>query len=654
MNKPLWIPSKERIENLNLKSFLDFLSAKHSLLFSDYHELYQWSIDNISEFWETIWNYSGIISSEPYDSILQNPVMPGAKWFNGTKLNFAENLLRYRNNHTAIISYRENQQTLRLTYQELYKLTAKCTYSLKAAGVKQGDRIAGIITNTPEAIIAMLASTSIGALWSSASPDFGVQSIVDRFSQIQPKVLFAVESYSYNGKMIDCSDKIKEVTANIPSIEKIILVPFFYDFKNPIKQKINYDLPSSIYIDDFLNNQASEIEFVQLPFDHPVYIMYSSGTTGIPKCIVHGAGGTLLQHFKELSLHTDLKRSDVITYYTTCGWMMWNWLISSLMIGSTIFLIDGSAAYPNLELLWQKIDEEQISIFGTSPKFLSICQKSDILPKQKFKLNSLRTILSTGSPLLEENFNWVYKSVKQDVQLSSISGGTDIISCFGLGCPILPVYAPEIQCRGLGMKVEAFDEEENPVIEKQGELVCTKPFPSMPVFFWNDPKGEKYKSAYFERYPGVWHHGDFIKITKNGGVIVYGRSDATLNPGGVRIGTSEIYRVVEAIPEVVDSLTVGQNWNNDVRIILFIVLKGGAKLDENLKERIKLELKTTASPRHVPAKIIEVKDIPRTINGKKVEIAVNRIIHGLEINNKDVLANPDSLSYFSALEELTF
>lgn len=633
---------------------MDFLAEKNSLTFSTYDELYEWSVNNISKFWETIWNYSGVISSKSYNSVLKNPVMPGAKWFEGAKLNFAENLLRYRDNRTTIISYREDQQTLRLTYKELYLLAAKCAYGLKKIGIKKADSVAGVLTNVPETVIAMLAVTSIGAVWSSASPDFGVKSIIDRFSQIEPKVLFAVEAYSYNGKMIDCSDKIKEIAANIPSIEKIILAPAFYDFKNPIKQKINSILHNAVYIDDFLSNDATELGFEQLPFDHPVYIMFSSGTTGVPKCIVHGAGGTLLQHFKELALHTDLKRSDVITYYTTCGWMMWNWLISSLMIGSTIFLIDGSAAYPDLKILWQKIDDEQISIFGTSPKFLSLCQKSNLVPKQIFRLNSLKTILSTGSPLSEENFKWVYENVKRDVQLSSISGGTDIISCFMLGCPVLPVYAPEIQCRGLGMNVKAFDEDGKPLIDEQGELVCTKPFPSMPVFFWHDPEGEKYNSAYFKRYPGVWQHGDFIRITKNGGVIVYGRSDAILNPGGVRIGTAEIYRIVEALPEVLDSIAVGQNWNNDVRIILFVVLNEKVKLNRQLIEKIRSEIKAAASPRHVPAKIIEVKDIPRTINGKKVEVAVNRIINGLEINNKDILANPESLSYFSALEELTY
>jgi acetoacetyl-CoA synthetase len=491
----------------------------------------------------------------------------------------------------------------------------------------------------------MLAATSLGAVWSSCSPDFGFQGVLDRFGQIKPKILFAVEGYFYNGRKVNCTEKIKQVVNSIPEIESVILVNDFFDFKSR-NRKGNPEIIKSVYFSELIDNSNKQLVFEQVPFDHPVYIMYSSGTTGIPKFIVHGAGGTLLQHFKELSLHTDLSRHDIITYFTTCGWMMWNWLISSLQIGATIFLYDGSPSHPNIYSLWKKIEEYRITVFGTSPKFISVCEKAGLIPKSEFNLSSLKTILSTGSPITEENSKWIYNNVKNDVQLSSISGGTDIISCFMLGAPILPVYAGEIQCRGLGMKMEAFDENGKSVIEEKGELVCTEPFPSMPVYFWNDPDNSKYFSAYFNYYSGVWWHGDYIKITKNGGVIVYGRSDATLKPGGVRIGTAEIYRIVDRIDEVLDSLVIGQNWDNDVRIVLFVVLKGNRLLTNELADKIKSDIRTSATPRHVPAKIIQVTDIPRTISGKKVELAVTKIIHGESVENKEALANPESLSQF--------
>ena len=647
MKQPLWTPSEEKIKSSNMFKYLQYAESFSGRKFSDYQELYQWSVSDIERFWESIWNVADIKYSENYEKVLENAVMPGAKWFNGSKLNFAENLLRYRDNKTAIICSREKAPTIRITYSELFELVAKCSFSLRELGIGEGDRVAGFVSNIPDSIIAMLSAASIGAVWSSCSPDFGFQGVLDRFGQIEPKILFAVEEYSYNGKFIDCREKIQKILESVPSIQKVILIPRFNDF---IKQENNKtQLNSSLYFNELLQNTSNNIEFKQLPFDHPVYIMYSSGTTGVPKCIVHGVGGTLLQHFKELSLHTNVSREDTITFYTTCGWMMWNWLVSSLIVGATIFLYEGSPVFPNTSILWKKIEEEKITVFGTSPKFLKIAESSKLNPQIEFNLSSLKTILSTGAPLSEESFEWVYKNVKGDLQLSSISGGTDIISCFMLGNPMLPVYSGEIQCRGLGMKVEALNENGKPVIEEKGELVCTAPFPSMPVFFWNDPDGKKYKSAYFEDYPGIWKHGDFIKITDNGGVIVYGRSDATLNPGGVRIGTAEIYRIVESMEEIDDSIVVGQKWNDDIRVILFVVVNKNYTFNEDLVKKLQYNIRNYASPRHVPNKIIQVDDIPHTLNGKKVEISVTRLIHNERIENKDALANPESLQNFKKI-----
>lgn len=645
MSELLWKPSKERISNSNISKFISFITEKEKINISDYHQLYDWSVSNIENFWKYIWDFAQIKHSKSFENILVDNGIKDSKWFTGSKLNFAENLLRFDDDKIALISYRENYPSVRLTYSELNSVVKKVSNGLKRFGVKKGDRVAGYVANTPESVIAMLATTSLGAIWSSTSPDFGIEGVVDRFGQIEPKILFATKSYFYGGKHIDNFDKILEVKKRIPSIDKIILIDEYFDLKS--SQKFYETDESIIPFSRLLDIDERDFEFVQSDFDHPVYIMYSSGTTGKPKCIVHGAGGTLLQHFKELALHTDLKREDVITYFTTCGWMMWNWLVSSLQIGATVVLIDGNPAHP-IGRLWEIIEQEKITVFGTSPKYLTLIEKSGLIPKEKFNLNSLKTILSTGSPLTDANFHWVYKNVKDDVLLSSISGGTDIISCFMLGCPIVPVYSGEIQCRGLGMKVEAWDENGISILDQKGELVCTAPFPSRPIYFWNDEDGSKYLNAYFSYFTGVWRHGDYIKITKEGGVIVYGRSDSTLNPGGVRIGTAEIYKVVEAIEEVSDSLVVGKNINGDVEVILFVVLKEGKVLDEELINKIKSNIRKSTTPRHVPSKIFQISEVPYTISGKKVEIAVARILNKQKIDNKDALANPISLEQFYA------
>lgn len=645
-SRPIWTPSDERARSSRLTAYMQWLKEKHGLDFGSYNELYQWSVDHVDRFWESIWQYADIVHSATYTDVLVNPQMPGATWFVGAKLNFAENLLRYADSHPAIVSYRENREPIRLTYAELYDQVAACAMGLKKLGVKPGDRVASYIPNLPEAVIAMLATTSIGAVWSSCSPDFGLQGALDRFSQITPKVLITADGYSYAGNIHSSGDTVAHIAEQIPAIEKIVVV-------RNIGNMAGFAGSRTMSWDTLLVAPASGIDFEPLPFDHPVYIMYSSGTTGKPKCIVHGAGGTLLQHYKELALHTDLHRADTIFYFTTCGWMMWNWLVSSLMLGATVVLYDGSPAHPKADVLWNMVEREGVTIFGTSPRFLSASQHLGLRPKESHDLSKLRIMLSTGSPLAAENFEYVYRDIKEDIQLSSISGGTDIISCFMLGNPLLPVYSEEIQCRGLGMKVEAFDNNGKPVIDQTGELVCTKPFPSMPVSFWNDPDGAAYRAAYFSTYPGIWRHGDYIKITERGGVVVFGRSDATLNPGGVRIGTAEIYNPVEALPEIKDSLVVGQRWKNDIRIVLFVVLTEGYSLTDELKRKICDTIRRHNTSRHVPSAILPIREVPRTLNAKKVEVAVTKIIHGEPVTNRDSLINPDSLIQFENLPELT-
>ncbi|MDP6533592.1 MAG: acetoacetate--CoA ligase [Candidatus Marinimicrobia bacterium] len=648
MAKILWSPNEGRIKSSQMDQFRNYVNDHYGLDLTNYPQLYDWSIDNIPEFWKAWWDFSAIIHSHSPQEIVDDVAkMPGAEWFSGAQLNFAENLLRFRDDRIAICFKGEGQPLRKMTYAELYSEVARLADALRKAGVEKGDRVAGFMPNMPEAVIAMLAAASIGAVWSSSSPDFGIKGVLDRFTQIEPKILFSANGYFYNGKPFDSLEKLNSILKKLPSVKKVVVVP--YSEKDP---DISYVRDGILY-DDFASGQyAAELTFEQLPFDHPLYIMYSSGTTGLPKSIVHGAGGTLIQHLKELRLHTDLTRDDTIFYFTTTGWMMWNWLVSSLAVGATIVLYDGSPFHPDSGAMWRLAEQLRISIFGTSAKFIAASEAAAEKPLKQYDLKKMRAILSTGSPLIEENFEYVYRDIKKDLQLASISGGTDIISCFALGNPTLPVYRGELQCRGLGMKVDAYDAEGTSVRNEKGELVCTAAFPSMPVYFWNDEDGSKYHNAYFNRYPNIWHHGDYIEINDHGGVKIFGRSDATLNPGGVRIGTAEIYRVVENLPEIADSLVVGQDWEDDERVILFVKLNDNSDLTEDLRKSIKSSIRTNCSPRHVPSKILPIADIPYTINLKKVEIAVRKMIHGEEVKNKDALANPDSLELFRDLTEL--
>ena len=641
----LWQPDEEKIKQTNMVKFIEFVNKKHNFLISNYNELWQWSVDNIPEFWADLWEFLDIKCSKSFEKVVDDPYkLPGAKWFIGAELNFAENLLRFRDDNIAIISIGEKREPLKLTYNQLYKKVASIAKALKNLGVKKGDRVGGFMPNIAETVIAMLATTSLGAIWSSCSPDFGRKGVLDRFGQIEPKVLFTADGYYYNGKQFDSLERVKEILKELPSIEKVVVVPFANE--NPDISGI----PNAVLFDEF-GEDADDIEFVQVPADHPLYIMYSSGTTGLPKCMVQGVAGVLINHLKELVLHTDLKREDRIFYFTTCGWMMWNWLVSSLATGATVVLYDGSPFYPDPSALWKMAQDMELTVFGTSAKYLSAIEEAGVKPKE-FNLEKLRAILSTGSPLALESFYYVYRDIKEDVCLSSISGGTDINGCFFAGNPMGPVYAGELQCRGLGMKVSIFDENGNSVLNRPGELVCLAASPSMPLYFWNDPDGKKYKDAYFEVFPGVWRHGDYAKVTYTGGAIIYGRADATLNPGGVRIGTADIYRVVEGLEEIADSLAVGQKWKGDERVILFVKLKEGYELTDELKKKIKKTIRENLSPRHVPAKIIKVSDIPYTINMKKVEIAVKKIIHGQKVLNTDALANPQCLEEYKNIPEL--
>ncbi len=644
----LWRPSRERVARSNITRFIHIVNQRWNAGVRDSRQLYDWSVRDPEQFWTAIWDFCGVVAETRGERVLvDGGRMPGATWFPDARLNFAENLLRRRDDDTAMVFWGEDKVRRRMSYAEVYDAASRTAQALAAAGVKEGDRVAAFMPNMPETIIFMLATTSLGAIWSSCSPDFGAQGVLDRFGQIGPKVLFAVEGYHYNGKTHDTLPRIAEIARNLPTLARTVIVS--YTREQPDVSGIR----NAVHLADFVGAyRGREIAFRRLPFNHPLYILYSSGTTGVPKCIVHGAGGTLLQHLKEHQLHTDLKRGDRLFYFTTCGWMMWNWLASGLATGVTLLLYEGSPFHPRASVLFDFADEERMTVFGTSAKYIDALNKAGARPMDSHRLDSVETITSTGSPLVPEGFDYVYGAIKKDVLLSSISGGTDIASCFVLGNPTAPVYRGEIQCRGFGMNVQVFDDDGKAVIGAKGELVCTAPFPSMPIYFWNDPDDAKYRAGYFERFPDTWCHGDYMELTRRGTVIIYGRSDATLNPGGVRIGTAEIYRQVEQLDEVVESLVIGQDWDNDVRVVLFVRLRDALALDDALAQKIRDQIRLNTTRRHVPAKIVQVGDIPRTKSGKIVELAVRNVVHGNPVKNLEALANPEALEQFRDRREL--
>ncbi len=686
MAKLLWSPSPTRIQQSNMQQLMDHI-VKDGHQVNNYQELYDFSMRLPQLFWGYVWDFGSFVQSTPHTSVLENAEkMPGATWFKGATFNFAKNLLKFRDDRPAITSYNEQGKQQQLSYAQLFEKVARLSHWMQQQGVKPGDKVVGFMPNVPETIITMLAATSLGAIWSSCSPDFGLQGVLDRFGQIEAKILITTDGYFYGGKTLNSLEKLNQILPQLNSIEQLVVVPYVNTSQNVhdiAKQlpHVSRDITISLF-NSCIDNNACDIEFAELPFDHPLYILYSSGTTGVPKCIVHSAGGTLLQHYKELVFHTDVKPQDVLFYYTTCGWMMWNWMVSSLMTGAGLVIFDGSPFFPGSNVLWEMAQQEKISIFGCSAKYLSHLEKLNFSPKQEFKLENLKTILSTGSPLSNESFEFVYREIKQDVCLSSIAGGTDIISTFTLGCPILPVYQGEMQCIGLGMAVNVYDDDGaplNPADGEKGELVCTAPFPSMPIGFYRDIDNKKYISSYFERFENVWAQGDIAElvphyldnteVSKNNkdfknskinnhylSVIIHGRSDATLNPGGVRIGTSEIYRQVEKVDAVMESIAVGQQWpkdSDDERVVLFVTLRDGLSLNDSIIKDIKATIKTNTTPRHVPAIIIEVSDIPRTLSGKIVEVAVRETIHNRPVKNMDSLKNPEALSYFKNLPQLS-
>jgi acetoacetyl-CoA synthetase len=628
-DRPLWTPDPARAARTGMARFMQLAGKK------DYDELHRWSVEQRDDFWALLWSFAGVRGEQGRRRLVDGDRMPGAQWFPDARLNFAENLLRERGDELAIAFWGEEELKRRLTRSELHDQVSQVAQALRAAGVGKGDRVAAYLPNMPEATVAMLATASLGAIWSSCSPDFGVQGVLDRFGQIEPKVLFCADRYFYGGKPFDLREKNAQVLAGLPSVQHPVEVKYaggFGDFCAPFR-------PASV-------------DFERVEFDHPLYILYSSGTTGVPKCIVHGTGGTLLQHLKEHLLHSDVRPGDRVFYFTTLGWMMWNWLMSGLAAGAALLLYDGSPFVSRGRVVFDLADAEGMTHLGTSAKFIDAIAKIDLKPKETHRLAPLRAILSTGSPLLPEAFDYVYRNIKQDVCLSSISGGTDIVSCFVLGNPILPVWRGEIQSKGLGLAVDVFDDDGRSLAGGKGELVCTKPFPAMPVGFWNDPGGKRYHEAYFDKYPNVWRHGDWCEITAHDGIVIYGRSDAVLNPGGVRIGTAEIYRQVESLDEVVESLVIGQDWEGDVRVVLFVKLREGLNLDDALAARIKRRIRDNTTPRHVPAKVLQVGDIPRTKSGKIVELAVRNVVHGREVRNVEALANPEALEQFRGRTEL--
>jgi acetoacetyl-CoA synthetase len=645
---PLWEPSAARAQGSLLADFSARIAMKTGQKFDGYQALWQWSVDNSAEFWSECWDFCGVIGDKGAVALRDGDQMPGAQFFPEGRLNYAENLLKRRDDYPALIFRTEKGAERILSTAELYDQVSLWAQAFKNAGIKEGDRVAGYMPNMPETIIAMLAASSLGAVWSSASPDFGVQGLVDRFGQIKPKILVAVDGYYYSGKTLDCLEKIRDAQPQIEELEKTIIVPLVNEAPDLS------GLKNAHVSKDFIGQyQPSKIAFTRLPFNHPLFIMFSSGTTGKPKCIVHGQGGTLLQHLKEHKLQSDIRPGDKVFYFTTCGWMMWNWLVSGLAANACLMLYDGSPFYPNGSMLWGYAEQHKCTFFGTSAKYIDALKSENIRPVDKFDLSSVKTIASTGSPLVHESFDYVYASIKKDVHLASISGGTDIVSCFMLGNPISPVWRGELQCAGLGMAVNILNDDGEVLPEgNSGELVCLKPFPCMPVGFWDDPDGKRYHDAYFSRFPNIWCHGDWVEKTLHGGFIIHGRSDATLNPGGVRIGTAEIYRQVEQVEQVAESIAVGQDWEGDVRVVLFVRLKPGAVLDEALEKEIKTRIRTGASPRHVPAKIIAVTDIPRTKSGKITELAVRDVICGRPIRNKEALANPEALDLYKDLPQL--
>jgi acetoacetyl-CoA synthetase len=643
---PLWMPSPERVARANMTRFMRAVETRHDVPAPDYGALYRFSIDRPAEFWELVWDFAGITGERGSRAVDHLERMPGAVFFPEARLNFAENLLRRRDDAAAIMFSGEAGHRRTLTFRELAQRVGAFAAALRREGIRHGDRVAAFIPNIPEAIVAALGSAAVGAVWSSCSPDFGAQGTLDRFGQIAPRILVAADGYFYGGRQHDCLTRVADVMAKLPTVEHAVIVPYATDSPSIAA------VPKSVRWDDFVGRDDAALEFESLPFNHPLYILYSSGTTGVPKCIVHGAGGTLIQHLKEHQLHCDVRRGDRVFYFTTCGWMMWNWLVSALASEATVLLYDGSPLHPDCNTLFDLADKWGMTLFGSSPKFLEAVSKAGLSPGRTHRFEHLRTMTSTGSPLAPETFDFVYERIKRDLHLASISGGTDIVSLFVGGNPISSVWRGEIQVRCLGMRVEVFDDEGRSVRGEKGELVCTMPFPAMPVCFWNDPSGAKYRAAYFERYPGVWHHGDYVELTEHDGMIIYGRSDAVLNPGGVRIGTAEIYRQVEQLDEILESLVIGQRWEQDERIVLFVRLRDGISLSPELEDRIRRHIRQNTTPRHVPARIVQVADIPRTKSGKIVELAVRSVVHGQPVKNREALANPEALELFKDRDEL--